>query len=110
MSRFIRFYQQSLTKSPKFSVRFLARIFEYDNRTVLGKNSRTIARTCNKTNPRDLNPAEVKRKSVYVTPPDDGMWMAGLASELLSIRDSRLDAVGFSLDEISFMLTSICTS
>ena len=44
-SRFITFHQ-SLITSPKLPVRFLARLYEHDLRTIHGKNLSEIAETC----------------------------------------------------------------
>ena len=110
MSRFIRFYQQSLINSPKFTVRFLARLLEHDKRSVFGQNLSAIARVCGKADCQNVTPNEVKKSVSYASPPAECSWIAGLASELLSIRDSKLDVVGFSPEEINEMLTAVCTS
>ena len=66
-SRYVTFYK-SLINSSKFHVRFLARINELDQRTLLGKTLQSILEMCQipGSRPQDLNAHLVKSKCKYL--------------------------------------------
>ena len=63
LSRFVKFHQ-NLVESPKFSVRYLARITENDMTTVMGNNLYSILKKCNLEGSQidRLTPGFVKKK------------------------------------------------
>ena len=109
-SRYATFYH-SLILSNKLPVRFLARLSENDNRTVLGK---TLSTLCNQLEEDDLscvNSTVIKNKLCYRAPPEDDLWRLSLGSELLQIRDgNELELKGFTKQECSDLLYFACTS
>ena len=74
LSRFMRFHK-SLTNSPKFSVRFLARLMENDKRTTFGKTLEMLKAECGVESVNDLHPKTVKDKVLYASSPanDEGV-------------------------------------
>ena len=109
-ARYVKFYQ-SMINSPKFSIRFLARLFEKDKRSVLGKTLRHTLDVCNlnSRNIDHLTPSLVKRKMEYVRTPAGHEWVADMAQELINVRDSKIEVHGFMTDEIIDMLDFVCT-
>ena len=109
-SRYATFYN-SLILSKKLPVRFLARLSENDNRTVLG---RTLSTLCNQLEEDDLsciNSTVIKKKLCYRAPPEDDLWRLSLGSEWLQIRDgNELEDKGFTMQECSDLLYFACTS
>ena len=107
-SRFVTFHQ-SLITSTKLPVRFLARLFENDLRTVHGRNLAEIAaQWCVKID--QLKPYLVKKKCVrYLDIPEDEEWRIGLCNELISIRDSdNVLLPGFDSEELNSLLRYVC--
>ena len=86
LSRFAKFHK-SLLNSPKFSVRFLARLLEGDQRTVFGRMLDRLKIECNTADIHDLNTKQVKDKVVFVSPLENGESVGALACELLELRD-----------------------
>ena len=68
MSRLVNFHK-GLIKSPKFTIRFLARLAENDHRTVFGNNLNWLLSKCNLENVEELSPRIVKEKVLYI--PED---------------------------------------
>ena len=64
LSRFVRFHK-GLVNSPKFTVRFLARLAERDQRTVHGKTLNWLLGQCKVEHIDDLTSNLVKRNVVY---------------------------------------------
>ena len=111
LARYANFYQ-SLVSSPKFVVRFMARLFEGDQRTVLGKTLQLMLDTC-KLQGSELHKLKsgiVKRSFLFAATPEGFEWTPSIACELLSLRDSDMILEGFNTDEIDDMLTFVCTA
>ena len=110
LSRYVKFYR-SLVESPKFTVRFVARLFEDDRRTVLGKTLSFLCRECclNRRDLDKLTPGLVKKHVGFGSIPENGEWMSGMARELMMIRDDGYNLDGFSSLEIDEMLDYVCT-
>ena len=106
-SRYTTFYR-SLVDSKKFPVRYLARISEDDNRTVIGKTLSFLKTTCNVSDLSLLRPSLVKQYMVYKHVPDCDQWRVYLAKELLEARIGGIP--GFSNDEINDLLNFACRS
>ena len=105
-------FHQNLVESPKFSVRYLARITENDMTTVMGNNLYSILKKCNLEGSQidRLTPGFVKKNIRYQEAPVESAWMVNLAEEVMNIRNgnSRLD--GFSTSELDELLQYVCTS
>ena len=110
MSRYIKFHK-SLINSRKFTVRFLARLFEKDQRTVLGSTLNYLTKQCHlKSSELDkLSSQSLKGSMKFQTIPPDRKWVCSLATELLSTRSLLLDMPGFTQDEIETLLQFACT-
>ena len=74
-SGLVGFYS-SLLNSPKFSVRFLARLAEKDMRTVLGSTLSYILQQCDLSSDSlgILSPSMVKKSCSYMSTPADQEW------------------------------------
>ena len=111
-SRYVSFHR-SLITSRKTPVRFLARIAEQDQRTVLGRTLSKLLLECSLKN-GDLNKLTaslVKKKLVYKTVPINEEWRVALGRELLLIRDDEnTELPGFTAEECEEFLKHICTS
>ena len=110
-SRFVTFYK-SLVASKKKPIRFLARIMEADQRTVLG---RTLSKLLALSGPGNqefdrLSASLLKRKMVYQEVSTDEKWWVPACRELLELRQQKLDLPGFENDEIQEMLDYICVT
>ena len=110
MSRYIKFHK-SLINNRKFTVRFLARLFEKDQRTVLGSTLNYLTKQCHlKSSELDkLSSQSLKGSMKFQTIPPDRKWVCSLATELLSTRSLLLDMPGFTQDEIETLLQFACT-
>ena len=108
-SRYVTFHR-SLISSKKLSVRLLARLFEKDNRTVLGRTLESLCTECNVPDIISLTPNIVKNRLKYFDIPVEEQWRATSVSELLQLRTESLSLPGFSGGEIQDMLDFVCIS
>ena len=107
ISRYVSFHR-SLIESKKFPVRFLARISEHDQRTVLGRVMSSISSMCN-IDISSLTPRLVKEKVKFRVVPDNEEWRPNIARELFKMRDTEsYEIPGFSTEEIEEMLRHVC--
>ena len=111
-SRYVSFYRILIT-SKKTPVRFLARIAEQDQRTVLGRTMSRLLLECNlePENLTKLTAGLVKTKLKYMIVPQNEEWRVALCQELLKIRDDdHTELRGFSPEECEELLQHICVS
>jgi hypothetical protein len=108
-SRYVAFHR-SIISSTKLPVRFLARLFEKDQRTVLGKTLYNLTRQCSVPDITFLTPECVKTKLKYFSIPEHEQWRSNMVTELLQLRIDSLSLPGFSLEEIKTILNFVCTS
>ena len=111
-SRYVSFYRTLIT-SKKTPVRFLARIAEQDQRTVLGRTLSSLLLECNleRENLLKLTAGLVKTKLKYMIVPQNEEWRVALCQELLQIRDDdHTELRGFSPEECEELLQHICIS
>ena len=108
LSRYVSFFK-SLIKCRKFPVRFLARVQQFDMRTVLGKTLRKLTELCDVA-VCDLNTSIVKKKIKYKSIPDEEKWRIWMAKELMDVRTQDQVVDGFSVDETNEILAYICSS
>ena len=109
-SRFVTFHK-GLRSCSKLPVRFLARVYEDDLRTVHGRNVYEITKMCGleSCEIERLNPSIVKKSVTYREIPTDESWRVGLCQELLAIRDDDDSYVpGFDDDDLESILSYIC--
>ena len=112
-SRYASFHQSLLT-CDKFPIRYLARLYENDQRTVFGKTLRRIHHECSSGTDTTLPPFPsknlVKKKMKYFAVPDNETWRLSLLHDLLGARKDKSVMPGFSAAEIEEMLAFVCTS
>ena len=110
LSRYLKFYR-SLIDSPKFTVRYLARIFENDQRTVLGTTLQYLSKQCHikKDDLYKINPQLVKSRLMFDPVPPECEWASKLAIELLAVRNNEIEVKGFTDAEIETLLEFACT-
>ena len=108
MARLVSFHK-GLINSPKFTIRFLARLAEKDHRTVLGNTLEYLADKCKLSEVHDLSPHIVKKRLKFELIPPGLDWQVSLAQELMSIRCGELTVDGFNQSDIELMLRSACT-
>ena len=108
-SRFVTFYN-SLINSKKTPVRFLARLRESDQRTVLGRTLAALRLHCKVDDNIMLSATLVKKYLVYKDVPEDEAWRIQLSQELLKCREGLLEAPGFTSDELDDILRHTCVS
>ena len=101
LTRFKKFHE-CLVESPKFEVRFLARLNEKDNRTVLGHNLKQTSQECN-TEQKDLTIEKI-RSTQYIPQQVDNLWRENLVKELIHCQQDDMIIDGFTRNEISKML------
>ena len=111
-SRYATFHRY-LVQSKKFPVRFLARLTEKDNRTVLGRTLSKLMQVCevNDDDMSRLNPSLIKKKMTYKDVPTGDDWRVKLGKELMKVRNSQVvDLPGFSTEECEEMLRHVCVA
>ena len=108
-SRYVTFYR-SLISSTKPCVRVLARLFEKDMRTVLGRTLNSLCKLSNVSDIKFLTPKCVKSNMRHFSIPEDEQWRVSPVTELLQVRKNSRSLPGFSTDEIKNMLDYICTT
>jgi hypothetical protein len=111
-SRFSTFHR-SLVNSKKLPVRFLARLSERDNRTVLGWTLSKLLQLCdvNDDDLSQLNSSMIKKKFCYRAAPVDELWRIELGKELLMVRNGdKVELPGFTKDECEELLKYVCVT
>ena len=101
-------FSRGLIESPKFPVKYLARIWEDDNRTALGRTLSLLKIVCDVSELSSLKPSLVKQKMVYWPVPDSEKWRVGLAKELLDLQKDGIQ--GFTKNEVKTLLDFACAS
>ena len=97
------------SNSPKFTVRFLARLAEKDFRTTLGQTLEYLRIECELSNIEELSSGIVKKYLRYKQVPHESNWQVSLAKELLQVRDGNLIVKGFITGEIDELVSFACT-
>ena len=108
-SRYVSFWR-SLQKSSKLPMRLLARLFEKDGRTVMGRTLNSLCRECKLEDIEHLTANLVKKKCEYFRAPDNEQWRLRLVPELLQLRSENMKLQGFTSNEIEDMIHFTCTS
>ena len=103
-SRYVTFHK-SLIKSNKLGVRFLARLNENDNRTLLGRTLGSLAQECCVNDIGSLAPSLVKKMCPYFSVPELEKWRIPIVKELLSIHEGLLSLENIRKEEISARLS-----
>ena len=101
-------FKDTLNNCNKISVRILAKLYENDQRTVHGKNLSNIANSCNVTK-EYLCPSLVKEQMNYFSPPVNEQWRSSVVQEL-EVRRNNMDIQGFDNNEITEMLSYLCSN
>lgn len=108
-SRYVTFHR-SLITSNKLSVRVLARLFETDQRTVMGRTLDTLCSQLNISDIKLLSSTVVKKNMKYFEIPAEHQWRSSMVTELIKLRNQSLSLPGFTQEEINTMLVFTCTT
>ena len=103
-------FYKALINSTKLSVRFLARLVETDQRTVMGRSLDNSCRQLDISDISQLTPCILKKNLKYSEISEEEKWRSGTVSELLKLRSQSLSLQGFTQDEIDVMLIYTCTT
>ena len=95
--------------SPKFTVRFLARLASKDHRTVLSNTLHYLVDQCDLQEVDDLSPSIVKKKLLYNSASQNLNWQVSMATELLKARNKEVFIDGFNDEEINLIFDYVCT-
>ena len=90
-------------------MRYLARLYEHDQRTVFGKTLRRISLECGSGTPFPSK-ALVKKNMKYFAVPNEETWRLSLLRDLLGARNDRSVLPGFSTDEVEDLVEFVCTT
>ena len=77
-------FHLSLCNSSKMPVRFLARLYQNDFRTVLGRTMATLAESCDVQDIALLKPSLIKRNMKYMPISEADTWRPSITHELLA--------------------------
>ena len=108
-SRYVAFHR-SLISSTKLPVRFLARLFEKNQRTVLGKTLYNLSMQCSLPDITLLTPECVKKNLKYFSVPEHEKWRSNMVTELFQLRDNSLSLPDFSHEDNKTILEFVLTS
>ena len=105
-------FMKSLVNSNKFNVRFLARLFQADHMTVMGRTMGSLLDQCSLNVSRidELSATAVKKNCCYFRMPATEQWRGPLLKELINIRDGQLLLGEFETEEIKFAIDHLCLS
>ena len=108
-SRYATFHK-SLLSSVKKPVRFLARMNEFDLRTVLGKtlNKLALMTGLDGSYLAKLTASYVKKNMKYAQVPETECWRVPLCDELLGVQNGERWLEGFTLEEQDDLLRFVC--
>ena len=105
-------FYKSLVSSIKTPVRFLARICERDQRTVLGRTLSQLSAICGlKYDDVDKLTASIVKKNMSYQPVlEENRWRIASCIKLIGLRQNDFDLIGFDPNEIEEMLDFICVT
>ena len=110
LSRYSTFHK-SLISSDKFTMRFLGRMCEDDNRTVMSQTLSGLLETCalNCDRLHELTPAMIKQKCKYFSIPQGETWRVQIIKECLEIMSGESEVSDFSSEDFRGLLDYLCT-
>ena len=108
-SRYTKF-AGSLSSTMKTSVRYMANLARADNRTLLGRTLGKIRDECGVDSISMMTPKDVKDKLKYVAVSQAESWRIDILKELLDVRTNKSDITDLSRNQISTMISDVCTS
>ena len=108
LSRFFKFYK-TLETSEMFPVRFMAKLNQFDKRTVLGLNLSNLEDECNSSLDL-LTSRNIKERHFYKTPMEDDEWRLPLIQDILQLREDKVSIDGFTKDETEEIINFACVS
>ena len=106
MKRFLNFVQQ-IKKSSKKSSKFLLESIQHDARSITGSNLRNILLKTDKTSIRDLVPNDVLNIEYHPIQEDEN-WKVSFIQELIEAKNSNLEVVDFTDDELDKIMEFLC--
>ena len=108
VKRFLTFCDQ-IRKSKKIALKNIFRTIEHDTKSVTGSNLRHIMRLADKNSIEDLNQFE-DGNLIFCKIPDSEAWRVGLIHEITDVKFGASSVQGFSHEELSHILCTICSS
>ena len=106
-SRYMKFIE-SLQRSKKSCVRYLALLVKDDRRTVTGRTISAIARDCG-TERAILSSKDVKNMKYFEVPTEE-VWRNPFLGELLEVRAGRSIIPGVEMDELEELIKFVSSS
>ena len=106
MKRFLNFVQQ-IKKSSKKASKFLLESIQHDARSITGSNLRNILLKTDKTSIRDLVPNDVLNIEYHPIQEDEN-WKVSFIQELIEAKNSNLEVVDFTDDELDEIMEFLC--
>ena len=109
-SRFTTFLR-SLVNCSKVNVRFLVRLCQVDQRTVIGKNISSLLKQCGLPDSKlnDLNSTVVKNRCNYFKLPETEEWKVSVIRELIKVRSGQLALENMDNNETNQLIYQLCT-
>ena len=109
LSRFVKFHH-CLVSSNKFAIRFLAKIKECDNRSVMGKTLTYLMSECElqQNQLSQLTPQLVKLKCRYFPLPKGEEWRVPVIMECMEAINGRVTVSNFQPHEFLNLMNSLC--
>ena len=107
-SRFIKFHQ-TLEKSGKVCIRYLAKLSAENLRTSHGQNIKFISEQVG-VKAEEINNTKVKAKMKYFAVPDEHKWKIDLVKDMLELRwnNDENDVMIDHLGDVEEMLENLC--
>ena len=106
MKRFLNFVQQ-IKKSSKKASKFLLESIQHDARSITGSNLRNILLKTDKTSIQDLVPNDVLNIEYHPIQEDEN-WKVSTIQELIEAKNSNLEVVDFTDDELDKIMEFLC--
>ena len=106
MKRFLNFVQQ-IKKSSKKASKFLLESIQHDARSITGSNLRNILLKTDKTSIQDLVPNDTLNIE-YHPIQEDEKWKVSFIQELIEAKNSNLEVVDFTDDELDEIMEFLC--
>ena len=104
-----RNFHESLLKSQKIELRFLARLNERDNRTVMGSTLSNISLSCG-LNFENLTSKNILSNMTVLPHDKEKVLQESMIMELLSWRENKTEIEGFTKEELEEILKYACIS
>ena len=106
--RFMSFLRQ-IKSSAKSVPKDLLRVIENDTRSTTGNNIRNILRLTQRVKIEDVSKHDIQN-ICYCPIPNNEEWRIPFIKEIIEARNSSVEVVGFTSDELSDILEYLCSN